>query len=168
MALPKRKLPPRPSESGEPASISGWKRERISKAKRKRALDLTQQLMFLQDKFTEAEFSEILQEAIDRAKRISESNRSKDRDLVFLAIDEQGCWVIEDICDQTGLSRAVVEPILDELLRIPLIKQEKEFNQSEGGRGGKPRMLYKPYHTPAGSDFTMCYGPGRSFEADED
>ncbi len=113
------------------------KRARVSDKKRQRAKDLLQELLNLEAKY--GEFAPHLESAIKALRRESERTRKSDRDLVLFAI-EHGAHVIEDICDDTGLSRWDAQQVLDWMVSVNLVVKAPEYRPP--GSSNKPRILY--------------------------
>jgi hypothetical protein len=144
-------ISPIPEMPSPPPPPPRKKRARVPDKKRKRAHDLEQRLRFLQDEFAESELYEILQAAITAAHRLAQSTRNADRDLVLFAIERQICHTMEEICEETGLSRWVVQDILNQFIGLQLVEVRKQFDPKDDG--GQPLLLYMLRHTPAGNAY---------------
>jgi hypothetical protein len=124
------------------------KRPRVSAKLRKRAKALEQELLFLQDKYAEVpELNEILQAAINAARGLADSSRQKDRDAVMLALEGFAALSLDEICDDTGLSRWVVGVILDEFITLVLVEVNPQYDPAPS-QGSSP-LLYSLIHSPA-------------------
>jgi DprA/Smf-like nucleotide binding protein involved in DNA uptake len=140
-------VPQNPADPGHPPAIRR-KRARVSEKKRKRARELEQELLFLQAgcRFSgEAELVELLQRAINEAHRIGEATRQSDRDNVLKALENWEAIETDDLIDETGLSRWVLDQILHEFELKKLIKQLPV--RDPAGEGGRPRAVWSLIHS---------------------
>lgn len=118
-----------------------------NKKQNEQAAQLAQQLMILRDTYTAPIFNDFLTTAIDAAQRIAKSTRRSDRDAVFHAIFEQGSREMDEICDDTLLTRRVVQPILDEFHSAGLIEIKEKYQLPRDRKeGGRPELQYHPVH----------------------
>ncbi len=120
-------------------------RARLSDRKRRRAAELEQRLLFLKQEFTEIEFNEILNVAVTAAHRLAQSSRKSDRDLFVAALEKWTVLEIEELTEETGLSRWVAENIGKALEKdgLVLIRPKADPNKS----GGRPRLEYSLTHS---------------------
>jgi hypothetical protein len=116
-------------------------RARISKQKRRKGLELLQELEFLADHYPE--FAGLLRPSLDSVKRETERTYSSDRERVILSI-EQGAWIIQDLMDDTGLSRWDVEKILRDLEGLGLV--EKSPRRVKGTANEYLEFIYSLTH----------------------
>lgn len=130
---------------------------RRSGPQKEQAAALERELIRLRKKFTSPVFEEILLEATARVHRIAHRDDNKIRDEVFHAIDVQGCRNLEEIMEETSLTRWVLEYILRDLVMCDLVEMREEPACRRIG-DGKPRMEFHPRHTPPGSNF-QTYSP---------
>lgn len=147
MAFPSP-APPVPSAHGHPTTTSP-KRARVSEKKRKRARELEQELLFLQARFrfySEPDLVELLQRAINDAHRLGESTRQSDRDSVLQVLERYEAAEIDDLEDETNLSRWVVDQILSEFEDKKLIGK-RPVRDPAGSVGGRPRWVYFLLHS---------------------
>lgn len=151
MNQPEIRLPrTAPRDGHRPQTLTAPSRKPRAKNKKQRseALALAQRLLFLRDEFPGAAFGDILLNAIVAVRRMAESTRESDRDGVLRAICEQGCRTMEEICEDTLLTRRVVQPILDELVGHDLVFiTEKYTHAGDQTEGGRPELEYHPRHT---------------------
>ncbi len=108
---------------------------------------LEARLAALQKEFRGAVFFEILEEAKARLHKVARRDARHIRDDVFHAIDMQGCRNLEEIIEETQLTRKVVQGVLDELVLHDLIAMAEEPAVRRDPNGGAPRMEYYPIHT---------------------
>jgi hypothetical protein len=122
-------------------------RARISKKKRAKGLRLLQELQFLADGYPE--FAKLIHPAIAAVKRETERTYGSDRERVVLAI-EQGAFTVDDIIDDTGLSRWDVQKILDELVELKFV--ERSPRKVSAGIGETTEFIYTLTHRPPNFD----------------
>jgi hypothetical protein len=124
------------------------KRPRVSKKKSARARSLQQALLLLLDKhMNEPDLAQILQTAINAARSIAESTRQRDRDAVLLTLEKWEALTNEELCDDTGLSRWVVDTILNELIEQKLVEKRPQHNPAFS-QGASLILIYSLTHTP--------------------
>ncbi len=109
-----------PVDTPSPSNSVKKTRARISKQKRTKGLRLLQQLTFLADNFPE--FANLIRPSLDAVKRETERTYHSDRERVLLSI-EQGAWIVQDLMDDTGLSRWDIEKILAGLEQLCLVEK---------------------------------------------
>jgi len=125
------------------------KRERVSEKKRERARDLEQELLFLQAHYRFAEeedLCDLLQEAIVKAHRLGQATRQSDRDSVLHELELWEACETEEIMEATGLSRWVVDQILNEYEAKGLVTKAPSRDPVDGV-GGRPRDVWSLIHT---------------------
>jgi len=135
-ALPASPLPP-----VRPSATLKEQRARVSHKKRRRAQELEQKLIHLEDYYPE--FTRQLRPARDAVHAERARTRQSDRDRVIFAL-EQGCNVMDDICDESGLSGWDAKQILTELIDCQLVQTKSEYRPT--GSSDKPRILYVLTH----------------------
>lgn len=140
--------PPVPSSTGRSVS----KRARSPKDKRSAALELWKALTRLEQKFPD--FSRQLEPAIEAVIFQARRDKQSDKDLVLSAL-EAGCWVIEEIATETGLSRWDTQKILDELSGpgVDLVEIKQEYRPVEVGRKSRTRLIYRLRSSLPGKPF---------------
>jgi hypothetical protein len=119
------------------ATVAAFNQRRRGRSK-KRTQDAMQHLLNLLDNFPE--FAAHFQPSIDLMRKEIERQGPSVRDLVLKAL-EDGCWTVEDIVAETGLSRDCVYKTLETFLNAGLVKayQLPEENPSRG----RPGLLYR-------------------------
>jgi len=120
-------------------------RARLSDRKRKHAAELEQRLIFLQAEFTEPELAAILTVAINSTHRLAQSSRKADRDLLLAVLERWEAMEIDEIEEETGLSRWVAETNLKEMEKKGLIFIRPKPDPKKSG--GRPRLVYGLIHT---------------------
>jgi hypothetical protein len=142
------KNPPQTPLAGPPPSATApekSKRGRVSTKRRRRGLELLQELYLLDGKFSE--FSALLAPAIEAVKHAAERTRLSDRDQVLLAI-EQGNFRKDEIMRVTGLSEWDCRKILEELEDLDLIEVSRQRRPDVDAGSGVPVLLYMLTHNP--------------------
>src|ERR1043165_1745702 len=133
--------PPPPAPSSEKS-----KRGRVSTKRRKRGLELLQELYLLDGRF--GEFSALLAPAIEAVKHATERTRLSDRDQVLLAI-EQGTFRKDEIMRATHLSVWDCRSTLEELEDHDLIEVSRQGRPDVDAGDGVPVLLYMlTHHVP--------------------
>ncbi|HEX3560379.1 MAG TPA: hypothetical protein VHU19_14320 [Pyrinomonadaceae bacterium] len=139
--------PPQTPAAGLPPSTpEKSKRDRVSTRRRRRGLELLQELYLLDAKF--GEFSALLAPAIQAVKHAAERTRVSDRDQVLIAI-EQGNFRKDEICRSTGLSEWDARKILEELEDLDLVEVSRQRRPDCDAGDGVPVLLYTLTHSPA-------------------
>lgn len=160
-------LPSSPQEPRQnlPRSPQKPRRKLVSDKKRKRAALLEQRLIWIQDKysglesdlrdlateFPEADFAEIIRvaaralpAAVEEAHKIAARDRKNDRNAVLKVLESWECVTLEEIVEDTGLSRWTVWNILQDLHRLKLILITQQSAHSAEGKN--PSLLYGLKH----------------------
>jgi hypothetical protein len=142
------KNPPQTPPAGPPPSAGApekAKRDRVSTKRRRRGLELLQELYLLDARF--GEFSALLAPAIAAVKHAAERTRLSDRDQVLLAI-EQGNFRKDEIMRATGLSEWDARKILEELEDHEFVEVSRQRRPDVDAGDGVPVLLYKLIHNP--------------------
>lgn len=121
------------------------KRARVSERKRQHAKELQQQLELLRDLYGDhhgvAELSEILEHAISSTRRLGESTRQADYDAVLTILHQWDVIELEELKDETQLSRWVLDKITEDLRAKGIIKVNQDIPATP--EGGRPGHLYR-------------------------
>ncbi len=116
-------------------------RARISERKRKKARELAQKLLIIRESVAkEPELRAILDHAAEAATRLGESTRQADRKLVYQVLTNFESVETQEIIDDTGLSRWVVDLILQQFEGRGFVKKISLPDPAEAG--GRPRDLW--------------------------
>lgn len=115
-------------------------RARVSERKRRKAKELAHKLVILRDGTPEPELAKILARAAEEATLLSESTRKGDRDAVYKVLSTYSGAEVEDIMDETRLSRWVVDEILKEFETNKIAKKTELPDPADAG--GRPRHLW--------------------------
>ncbi len=107
--------------------------------RRQRGRRLLARLSNLSSNFPEfrtalAESHDLIQQQIDRCP-------DTDRRLILAAI-HLGAWTIDELGDETKLTRAEIQKILDQLLAAKTILRKE--SQEKNKLGGRPKILWLP------------------------
>lgn len=121
--------------------------------RRKRALLLKQDLLFLANKFPQAEYAEMFQGVLNFVSRIAEGTKAADRDSVLIAIEQEAAHTVPEIRDETQLPEWLVRAILKELVRLRIVECRAQYDPAPSQ--GSTTDLYFLSHTPAGSDLSF-------------
>lgn len=141
MALPQPLAHPAPGS--RPALRSKKRREPLSEKRRRRAQACLSKLELLQAEFPE--LSKHLQPAVDSILRQRDRTRRSDRDTILRVLEDwhETGLVIEDLVDESGLSRWEVGEVLKEI--APLVEYVNEYRPA--GSSDKPRQIIRLSHT---------------------
>lgn len=115
--------------------------------RRKAAGELETELALLQEKYEDDELSEILQTAIMAARALVERTTTKDRETVFKALERWDSLTMEDLLEETQLSRWIIQSYLNEFAEkgVVIITTQPVSH----GMRGKPRLIYSMSHKGA-------------------
>lgn len=101
--------------------------------------------------------ADILTRALEEVRQVGASGARFDEQVgaVRRAVVVQGCRSADEIIEETGLSRWVVDRALEELLALKVVETRDRFClQEEAGEPGRPVTEYHPTDTPRGEVFT--------------
>ena len=87
------------------------------------------------------EFKNALAESLDLVQLEIDRCPESDRQLVLHAI-HLGAWTIDEIMDETRLTRAELQKHLDQLLALAIILRKE--SQEKNKLGGRPKILWLP------------------------
>lgn len=116
-------------------------RARISERKRRKAKELAQKLLIIRESVAkEPELAAIVGKAAEQATRLGESTRQADRKLVYELFKTFESLETQEIIDDTGLSRWIVDQILQQFEGRGFIKRISLEDPAEAG--GRPRDVW--------------------------
>lgn len=141
MAAPALPAPSADQDGTSPTLVPAKpRRNRISKGKRARGLDLLRQLSDLEARF--GEFAAHLAPAIQAVKRETDRTRMSDSDRVLLAI-KQGYCTKAEIMRAAELSEWCARKILEELEDLDWIEVSRQRRPDVDAGAGVPVLLYQ-------------------------
>ena len=117
--------------------------------RRQRGQQLLARLAKLASSFPE--FRAAIGESLDLVKHQIDRSPESDRQFILSAI-HLGAWTIDELRDETKLTRAEIQKHLDELLAANTILRKE--SQEKTKLGGRPKILWlpAPNHQP-GAEF---------------
>ena len=88
------------------------------------------------------EFKSALSESVELVTAEITRNPEGDRELILHAI-HCGAWTMDELKEESGLTRLAIQKILDELERAGIIVRSVR-KESENSLGGRPKILWIP------------------------
>lgn len=135
---------PTSANSAPPPGVVSAKRARVSNRKRVHARELEQQLTLLRDLYSShyrvPELGEILDKAITSTHRLGESTRKEDRERVLLILHTWDVIEIDELEEESELSRWCLDQILAELKTNRIV--DFTIGKPATPAGGRPQHLY--------------------------
>lgn len=107
--------------------------------RRKRARTLAARIRKLIESFPE--FRAVLDESLLLVQQQIERNPESDRQIVLAAI-HLGAWTIDELLEETRLTRAELQKILDDFLANHVVLRKE--SQEKNTLGGRPKILWLP------------------------
>ncbi len=118
--------------------------------RRERALACAQELLALQRKESYAEFSLVLERAIQNVRFEGRRTDENDGDRIITALRE-GCARIEEIADETGLSEKDTAGLLNRMISTGEVETRRRTKPM--GEDGPPVTDYFLVGSPSGCSF---------------
>lgn len=125
-----------------------------------RARSLERELLALLGTFGTPPLADVLTRALDEVHQVGAPGASFDEQVeaVRRAVFVQGCRRVDEIVEEAGLSRAVVDRALERLLAAGAVEGRGRFRLAdEAQEAGRPVVEYHPKGYPSGDDFTRLY-----------
>jgi hypothetical protein len=129
------------------------------------ALGLARELEGLLGIYSAPALSDVLRRALDEVRQIGATGDRRDEQVeaVRRAVLIQGCRRVEEVVEEAGLSRWVVDHALKLLVRQRVLEPRDAFRLGdEAEEAGRPVVEYHPRAYPRGDSFR------RLFRRDED
>lgn len=153
-------LPDRGRKSGHRSDCKTCYRERRGARSKEgqRARELAKELWVIRETYADVPaLADILSRVYEEVQQIGASGATFDEQVeaVRRAVLVQGCRSADEVIDDTGLSRKVVDRALEKLLGDGVVETRARFCLSEeAGEPGRPVTEYHPTDTPRGEVFT--------------
>jgi hypothetical protein len=125
-----------------------------------RARGLERELLALLGTYDTQPLSDVLTRALDEVRQIGAGGASFDEQVsvVRRAVVVQGCRRVDEIVEQTHLSRWVVDRALARLLAHKVVEARDGYRLSdEAAEAGRPAVEYHPRGYPRGESFTRLF-----------
>jgi hypothetical protein len=126
-----------------------------------RARSLERELLSLLGTYDTSPLSDVLTRALDEVRQISASGVGFDEQVesVRRAVVVQGCRRVDEIVEETGLSRWVVDRALERLLAHRVVETRDSYRLADvAAEAGRPVTDYHPASYPRGESFTNLLG----------
>ena len=133
-----------------------------------RARSLERELLALLGRYCTPPLSDVLSRALDEVRQIGASGAGFDEQVeaVRRAVVLQGCRRVDEIVEETGLSRWVIARALNRLLAHKVLETRDGYLLAdEAAEAGRPATEYHPRAYPRGESFTDFF---RSRAAQDD
>lgn len=134
-----------------------------------RARSLERELLSLLGTYCAPPLSDVLSRALDEVRQIGAWGASFDEQVeaVRRAVLVKGCRRVDEIVEEVGLSRWVVDRALEKLLAAKVVETRDSYRLSdEAAEPGRPVVEYHPKGYPRGERFTQFFNRGRAAEDD--
>jgi hypothetical protein len=108
--------------------------------------------------------ADILNRALEEVKQVGASGARFDEQVAAVrrVIVEEGCRAVDEVIEDTGLSRWVVDRALKKLVGAGVLETRDRFCLPEvAGEPGRPVTEYHPTDTPRGELFTYILDRSR-------
>jgi hypothetical protein len=125
-----------------------------------RARSLERELLSLLGTFDTAPLSDVLSRALDEVRQIGATGVGFDEQVeaVRRAVVVQGCRRVDEIDEQTHLSRWVIDRALERLLAAKVVETRDSYRLAdEAAEPGRPVVEYHPKGYPRGESFTNFF-----------
>jgi hypothetical protein len=125
-----------------------------------RARGLERELLALLGTYDTSPLSDVLERALDEVRQIGASGVGFDEQVetVRRAVVVQGCRRVDEIVEETGLSRWVVDRALEHLLAHRVIETRDSYRLDDvAAEAGRPVTEYHPASYPRGESFTHLF-----------
>lgn len=125
-----------------------------------RARGLERELLSLLGTYDSPPLADVLTRALDEVRQIGAGGAAFDEQVsvVRRAVVVQGCRRVDEIVEQTRLSRWVVDRALEKLLAANVVEQRDGYRLSdEAAEAGRPAVEYHPKGYPRGESFGRLF-----------
>lgn len=134
----------------------------------RRARSLERELLTLLGVYDTPPLSDVLMRALDEVRQIGAGGAAFDEQVVAVrrAVVVQGCRRVDEIVEQTQLSRWPVHRALEKLLAAKVVETRDGYRLAdEAEEAGRPAVEYHPKGYPRGESFTTFFrNPGAEDE----
>jgi hypothetical protein len=134
----------------------------------RRARSLERELLALLGTFTTPPLSDVLSRALDEVRQVGAAGAQFDEQVsrVRRAVLIGGCRSIDEVIEETGLSRWTVDRALQRLLKHKVVETRERFLLTdEANEAGRPVTEYHPSSYPRGEGFSPLF---QSREVEDD
>jgi hypothetical protein len=121
------------------------------------ALALAKELWILRETYSLPSLSDILSRTLEEVRQVGATGAKFDEQVeaVRRAVVVHGCRLVDEIVEETRLSRWAVDNALRVLLAEKVLETRDSFRHAEAAEEpGRPATEYHPKDTPRGEDFT--------------
>jgi predicted ArsR family transcriptional regulator len=111
----------------------------------------------LQAAYTLPSLADVLSRAAAEVRQIGASGADFAAQVkaVRKAVEVHGCREVDEIVEETGLSRWAVDRVLRKLVAERVFETRNSYSlQADADEPGRPPATYHPTNTPRGEDFT--------------
>lgn len=115
------------------------------------AKHVLQQLIFLSE--LSPRHARHLQLAIKALRWETKRTPAKDREKVMRVLESAASWALEDLVEETNLSRNELRPILIQLIELGLVERRRTPRRSDFAHG-QVSFVFALTHAPAGSAYS--------------
>lgn len=153
-------LPDRNRKSGRRSDCKECYRARRGKRGKEgqKARALEKELWVIRESYGSVpSLADILTRALEEVRQVGASGARFDEQVgaVRRAVVVQGCRSAEEVSEETGLSRWVIDRALEKLVSDKVLETRDRFClRDEAGEPGRPVTEYHPTDTPRGEVFT--------------
>jgi hypothetical protein len=126
----------------------------------RRARSLERELLSLLGTYDTSPLSDVLSRALDEVRQIGVSGVGFDEQVeaVRRAVVVQGCRRVDEVVEETQLSRWVVDRALERLLAHKVVEARDSYRLADEAReAGRPVTEYHPAGYPRGESFTDLF-----------
>jgi hypothetical protein len=126
----------------------------------RRARSLERELLSLLGTYDTSPLSDVISRALDEVRQIGASGAGFDEQVesVRRAVVVQGCRRVDEVVEETQLSRWAVERALERLLAHKVVEARGSYRLSdEAAEAGRPAVEYHPRGYPRGESFSSFF-----------
>jgi hypothetical protein len=125
-----------------------------------RARSLERELLGLLGTYDTPPLADVLRRALDEVRQVGASGSGFDEQVeaVRRAVVVQGCRRVDEVMEEAGLSRWVVDRALERLLSAGVVETRGSYLLAdEAAEAGRPAVEYHPKGYPRGESFARLF-----------